>query len=84
MRDQTTPAWLTHLGRATPDTTDHIEGMTERPCWHCGRPTHWLELNFGTSLCPGDCTDAKWAEFDEYNRTHPIAPLPGVWPVPDA
>lgn len=34
-----------------------------RPCWHCGQPTRFLEVNFEAPLCPGACTEAKEAEY---------------------
>lgn len=69
------PTWMTQLAPATPDISDHIRGDFARPCMRCGTPTGWLELNFQGPLCPGDCTDAMWTEFDDYNAAHPIGPL---------
>jgi hypothetical protein len=41
------------------------------PCWHCSRPTRWVELNFESHLCSEECTDAKWKEyFAACNKTN--------------
>jgi hypothetical protein len=42
---------------------EHIEGEHAANCWHCGRLTRFIEINFEAYLCPGDCTAAKWAAF---------------------
>lgn len=34
-------------------------------CWHCGKSTHWVDINFEAYLCSPSCEDAKW---DEYNQ----------------
>lgn len=52
-----------------PDTSDFIRvDSAVRPCWHCGKPTPWIEINFETNLCPGACNDAKTAEWWEADR----------------
>lgn len=43
----------------------------KNPCWHCGRPTQWVELNFEAHLCSEECVDAKWKEyFEACNKGH--------------
>jgi endogenous inhibitor of DNA gyrase (YacG/DUF329 family) len=49
-----------------PNTENHLYCAYPhgpRPCWHCGRPTCWVELSFEAPLCPGPCTDVKWTEY---------------------
>lgn len=38
-------------------------------CWHCGKQTHWVDINFEAHLCSPSCEDAKW---DEYNQALPV------------
>jgi hypothetical protein len=40
----------------------------EEPCWHCGKPTHWVDLDFEAPLCFGECSRAKWREYLEACR----------------
>lgn len=42
--------------------------VEQRPCWHCGEATSWVDLAFEVSLHPGRCSEAKqddyaWAEM---------------------
>ena len=32
---------------------DHIWAWRPAPCWHCGKPTHWVEVNFEARLHRG-------------------------------
>jgi hypothetical protein len=50
------------------DVGDNIWVPDPRPCWNCGDETHYVEIHFEAPLCPGRCTDVKWAEYDEENR----------------
>lgn len=47
---------------------DYIWVPRSEPCIICRRVTTWRELNFEAPLCPGECTEALWDEFDEANR----------------
>jgi hypothetical protein len=38
------------------------------PCWHCGKETPWLEINFQAWLCSLACNRAKWAEYMKASR----------------
>lgn len=51
------------------DTTNSLYFEQARPCWHCSRPTHWVELAFEAPLCPGPCTAFKWREYTDANLT---------------
>lgn len=31
-------------------------------CWHCERPTTWMDLDFECWLHPGRCSEVKWDE----------------------
>lgn len=33
------------------------------PCWRCGRPTRWCELNFEAHTCSPDCNDDAWRVY---------------------
>lgn len=58
-------------------------GEEPRPCWHCGRPSRWLELNFEAPLHPGACSDAKdvewWTALAAQRHAQPFPPT-GEWP----
>ena len=41
---------------------------TAEPCWHCQKPTTWIEINFEAFLCSPECDDAKWNEYWEACR----------------
>ncbi len=32
-------------------------------CWHCGKQTHFVDLDFETFLHPGVCQDAQIMEW---------------------
>lgn len=34
-----------------------------KPCWHCGEPCNWIDIDFESSLHPGPCSRAKWDEY---------------------
>lgn len=51
-----------------PDHPDSMWFMTEKPCWICGQPTTWVELNFQTWVCVGVCTERAWQKYWEANR----------------
>jgi hypothetical protein len=53
-------AWL--IERVT-RARDHIWAWRPASCWHCGRPTHWVEINYEARLHRGRCTREKDAEF---------------------
>lgn len=63
------------------DTYDHLKMTVALPCWHCGVPTPWVELNFESALHPGPCTLAKWAEYHAANRSQWLPD--GTWRDPD-
>lgn len=56
-------------GKVELDTEDHMHATSEGPCWHCGMLTPWIQWDFETWLCPGECTDAKWEEYDELQNS---------------
>lgn len=35
----------------------------DEACWHCGRRTHWVDMNFMAYLCSEECDRAKWKEY---------------------
>lgn len=41
----------------------HITSEHEKPCWRCGNPTRFIDIDFQAHLCPGACTEAKTEEF---------------------
>lgn len=41
------------------------------PCWHCGKETVWIEINFESWLCSPECNAAKWKEYEEAARHAP-------------
>lgn len=58
----------------------------EKPCWHCGEPTTWVDLDFEAPLHPGRCSEAKWDEYawadmmsrvQEFVRRAKAGDLPG-------
>jgi hypothetical protein len=51
-----------------PDHRDSMWFMTEKPCWICGKPTTWVELNFQAWVCTGACTDEAWRRYWEADR----------------
>ncbi len=57
------------------DQGDNLWTPSWRPCWHCGEPTHFVEIHFEAPLCPGRCTDVKWEEYlAEQRRLGPPSP----------
>ncbi len=44
---------------------DLMKATRSQPCSHCGRDTHWIEVNFGAYLCSRMCTSATWNEYME-------------------
>ncbi|GJF04992.1 hypothetical protein [Pseudonocardia sp. D17] len=40
-----------------------LADQPERPCWHCGQPTRYVEINFEAPLHPGPCADQKEIEY---------------------
>lgn len=44
-------------------TPDHISVVEPGKCWHCEKPTRYVEVNFETYLCPGECTNSKLVEY---------------------
>jgi hypothetical protein len=38
------------------------------PCWHCGKDTQWIEINFQAWLCSLECNQAKWREYEWAER----------------
>jgi hypothetical protein len=42
---------------------DSFAAFPSGPCWQCGKPTHWVEVNFETQLCLGACNEAARAEY---------------------
>lgn len=66
-------------GRADPEpdplARHIIDPVGPRPCWHCGAPTRYVEVNFEAPLCPGACTDEKdaayWVALAESFRRDP-------------
>lgn len=62
-------AWYSEDGHS-------IANKVPGKCWHCGKPTVWIEINFEAPLCLGACTDAKWKEYQEVNNERlPKMPL---------
>ena len=51
-------AWYSEDGHS-------VAAQAPENCWHCGKPTVWVEINFEAHLCLGACTDAKWREYRE-------------------
>lgn len=43
------------------DTEDHVWAWRARPCFQCGRRTHWVELHLEGPLHRGRCTREWWA-----------------------
>lgn len=35
------------------------------PCWHCGQPTSFADIDFGAPICSEECSRAKNDEFWE-------------------
>lgn len=56
LRDALMRRYADRTGRFLPD-------QPERPCWHCGEPTTFVEINFEAPLHPGPCTDQKEVEY---------------------
>ena len=55
------------------DTVEYKGGensfcLTPGYCWHCGKPTNWIDINFIAFLCSTECSDAKWHEYSEACR----------------
>lgn len=49
----------------------HVEvevGEPYQPCWYCGEPCAFIEVDLWARLHPGICTYAKWAEYGEMLR----------------
>jgi hypothetical protein len=42
---------------------DHIWTWRRAQCWQCGKPTHWVEINYEAHTHRGRCTEAADAEF---------------------
>lgn len=40
-----------------------ILASKEGPCWQCGEPTRFVEVNFEAYVCSAACDEAGWAEF---------------------
>ena len=39
------------------------------PCWNCGQPTSFADIDFGAPICSEECSKAKNDEFWEaYNK----------------
>jgi len=36
---------------------------TTGPCWNCGTPTAYVDLDFEGHLCSEACRDVKWDEY---------------------
>lgn len=34
------------------------------PCWHCGEPTNWWDIAYGTPICSEECLTAKDKEAE--------------------
>lgn len=48
------------------------------PCWHCGQPTTWVDIDFETALHPGACSEAKWDEY-RWDEAFAILREHGLW-----
>lgn len=35
------------------------------PCWMCGTPTPYIEVNFEAYTCSEECWDAAWARYHQ-------------------
>ncbi len=35
------------------------------PCWNCGQPTSFADIDFGAPICSEECSKAKNKEFFE-------------------
>lgn len=44
----------------------HAHGAST--CWHCGKTTEWVEINFEAYLCSDECLSAKIDEYLEATR----------------
>lgn len=42
--------------------------QTKRPCWNCGRPTRFFDLDFAAFFCSEECLGRKNREFEEALR----------------
>ena len=46
---------------------DQFAAFPPRPCWQCGKPTPWLEVNFEAPTCIG-CVDGAWIAYNAAER----------------
>lgn len=69
--------------------TEEIPGQPDlvwlpkyHPCWVCGEPTTWAEMNFMAWTCPG-CVDEAWRQYYEANAEQDklYGPLDNPFPV---
>ena len=58
-------AYKYYMGAWYSEDGHSFAAMAPSECWHCHKPTVWVEVNFGIHLCLGTCTDAKWKEYQE-------------------
>ena len=47
---------------------DMVKSNKQKPCWHCGELTSWVEINFMAYLCSEECYNAKWQEYIEATK----------------
>lgn len=51
-----------------PPDVDSLWLPIAKPCWICENPTCWVELNFESHICPGQCTREAWRQYWEATR----------------
>jgi len=47
---------------------DMLCGETFHPCWNCGTPTRWYEVNYEAPLCSEECVAQKDKEYHKALR----------------
>lgn len=50
---------------------DMLCGETLLPCWNCGEPTRWYEINYEAPLCSEECVAQKDREYQKALRINP-------------
>lgn len=45
------------------ELNDFIWSVQSSPCWHCGLPCNWIDIDFEAYLHPGECERAKWEQY---------------------
>jgi len=50
------------------DMNEVMKCPEAKPCWQCGTPTRFVELNFEAHVCSEACNDAAWRDYFEACR----------------